>query len=82
MEDVAATVRRLRERALQADRARTGAEYARQQAEQAVAESEAAIKSEFGVSGIEEARSLYGDLDRKIAAEAQAIEAALNGAGT
>jgi hypothetical protein len=77
MEDVAAHVASLRSRAEAAARARTGAEYARQQAEQAVETAIAALRQEFGVETPEQARAMLDDLDRKIAAESQKIERAL-----
>jgi hypothetical protein len=79
MEDVSAKVASLRARVDAAARARTGAEYARQQAEQAVAEAAATLKQEFGVETPEQAVALAGDLDSQIAAKVQAAEAALGG---
>lgn len=77
MEDVAARVASLRARRDQAERQRAGAEYARQQAEQAVAEAAAALKAEFGVETPEQARALRESLDSEIAAEAARIEQVL-----
>ncbi len=77
MEDIAATVARLRERVAQSERQRAGAEYARQQAEQAVQTAMEALKAEFGVDTLEQAQALQADLDRKIAEEAALIEKAL-----
>jgi uncharacterized membrane-anchored protein len=77
MEDVAARVASLRARVAAAARARTGAEYARQQAEQAVEAATAALRQEFGVEAAEQAQALLDDFDRKIAAEVQKIEQAL-----
>jgi hypothetical protein len=79
MEDVTAHVASLRARVDAAVRARTGAEYARQQAEQAVQTATAALKQEFGVETPEQAQALRADLDSKIAAEIQKIEQALGG---
>lgn len=78
-EDVAATVARLKSSVEAADRLRHQAEYARQQAEHAAAESAAALKNEFGVETPEQAKLLAADLDRQIAAEAAAVERALGG---
>jgi hypothetical protein len=77
VEDVTAKVASLRARVEQAARARTGAEYARQQAEQAVQTAAAALRQEFGVETPEQAQDQLADIDRQIAAEVQKIEQAL-----
>lgn len=80
-EDVQATIARLRQRVELAKQAKSRAEYDRQTAEKALADADTALKTEFGISTAEQAIALAGDLDSKIAAEAQAIETALTGAG-
>lgn len=80
MEDVAARVASLRARAEAAARIRVGAEYARQQAEQAVQQVLSTLSQEFGAESPDQARSLLADLDRKIAAEAEKVERALGAA--
>jgi hypothetical protein len=77
VEDVTAQVSSLRARVQAAVRARTGAEYARQQAEQAVEAASLALRQEFGAETSGQAQELLADYDRKIAAEIQRIERAL-----
>ncbi len=77
MEDVAAQVASLRSRVEQAARARTGAEYARKQAEQQVESAAVALREEFGAETMEQGQALRADLDRQIAAERAKIEQAL-----
>ncbi len=77
MEDVSARVNSLRVRVEAAARARTGAEYARQQVEQAVEAAVIVLRQEFGVETPEQARALIDDLDRQVIVEVEKIEQAL-----
>jgi hypothetical protein len=77
MEDMAARVASLKLRVDTAERARAGAEYARQEAEKLLASATAALQQEFGAGTLEQAKALLDDFDRKIAAEVEKIEQAL-----
>lgn len=82
VEDIAATTAALRARVEQANHVRMTTAYAKEQADQQLAAATAALKEQFGVETPEQARALAEDLDRQISAEAQAVEKALNGAGS
>lgn len=79
IEDVAATVARLKTLADQRRAQAMRATAAREQAEAAVAQAVQALRSEFGVETPEQARAMREDLDRQIAAEQATVEQGLAG---
>jgi hypothetical protein len=78
---VEAQVAAVRQRIRQASDNRIRAEHQREQAVGAVNAAAQAMKAEFGVTSLEEARELLTSLDAQVVVEVAAVNTALQAAG-
>lgn len=80
--DLDAQIRTLQDRAVAAQRARVRAEHERDSATTSAASAANALRSEFGVSTVEEATTMLADLEAALAAEIDAVTTLLDGLPT